>query len=194
MRPFVIFLSRCNASLLIPACCSILLFELFRICLINCMSCVNSNFPCISYLWKYVATDFHCLSWNCQLDVSNFPPFLQCLVANSQFQFPSFKIKTNKIPWNWMVSSENFILVFSSNSAGIFNFLFFLFSAENYYAVGDPVYARDLWLVVELPSDDQGRRTAEGREAAVHVCSAILAAQKAGWTPLIVGGRSNCCR
>lgn len=67
-------------------------------------------------------------------------------------------------------------------------------SAENYYAVGDPVYARDLWLVVELPSDDQGRRTAEGREAAVHVCSAILAAQKAGWTPLIVGGRSNCCR
>ena len=60
--------------------------------------------------------------------------------------------------------------------------------------MGDPVYARDLWLVVELPSDDQGRRTAEGREAAVHVCSAILAAQKAGWTPLIVGGRSNCCR
>ena len=235
MRPFVIFVSRCNASLLIPTC-SILLFELFRICLINCVSCVNSNFPCISYLWKYVATDFHCLSGNCQLDVSNFPPFLQCLFGNSQFQFPSFNIKTNKIQsFSFreielafalkktfflsflcfklkiillhfdgifhiitkkpeIVSSENFILVFLSNYAGIFHFLFFLFSAENYYAVGDPVYAHDLWLVVELPSDDQGRRTAEGREAAVHVCSAILAAQKAGWTPLIVGGRSNCCR
>ena len=73
-------------------------------------------------------------------------------------------------------------------------FSVFLFSNENYYAVGDPVYARDLWLVVELPSDDQGRRTAEGRAAADYVCVAIQAAQNVGWTPLIVGGRSPCCR
>ena len=41
---------------------------------------------------------------------------------------------------------------------------FFHFSLNNFYAVGDPVYARDLWLVVELASDDRGRRTREGKE------------------------------
>ena len=70
----------------------------------------------------------------------------------------------------------------------------FHFSTENYYAVGSPVYAGDLWLIVELPSDDRGRRTAEGRKSAAHVCSAIQAAQTVGWTPLIVGARSPCCR
>lgn len=65
---------------------------------------------------------------------------------------------------------------------------------DKFYAVGDPVYARDLWLVVELASDDKGRRTREGRESAAHVCSAIHAAQSIGWTPLIVGARSPCCR
>jgi len=65
---------------------------------------------------------------------------------------------------------------------------------NNFYAVGDPVYARDLWLVVELASDDRGRRTREGKEAAAHACSAIQAAQAIGWTPLIVGARSPCCR
>ena len=42
--------------------------------------------------------------------------------------------------------------------------VFFRFSLNNFYAVGDPVYARDLWLVVELASDDRGRRTREGKE------------------------------
>ena len=40
----------------------------------------------------------------------------------------------------------------------------FFFSLDHFYAVGDPVYARDLWLVVELASDDRGRRTREGKE------------------------------
>jgi len=65
---------------------------------------------------------------------------------------------------------------------------------EEFYTVGDPVYARDLWLVVELASDNRGRRTREGKESAAHVCSAIRAAQTVGWTPLIVGARSPCCR
>ena len=69
-----------------------------------------------------------------------------------------------------------------------------LYSYDKFYAVGDPVYARDLWLVVELASDDRGRRTREGKQAAGHVCSAIQAAQIVGWTPLIVGARSPCCR
>ena len=73
------------------------------------------------------------------------------------------------------------------------HFLVF-FSLSDFYAVGDPVYARDLWLVVELASDDRGRRTREGKEAAAHACSAIQAAQAIGWTPLIVGARSPCCR
>ena len=30
-------------------------------------------------------------------------------------------------------------------------------SLDAVYAVGDPVYARDLWLVIELPSDDHGK-------------------------------------
>lgn len=65
---------------------------------------------------------------------------------------------------------------------------------ENFYAVGDPVFARDLWMVVELASDSRGRRTRESKEYAAHVCSAISAAQAIGWTPLIVGARSPCCR
>eukprot|EP00095_Tigriopus_kingsejongensis_P011851 maker-scaffold493_size155937-snap-gene-0.22 protein:Tk11851 transcript:maker-scaffold493_size155937-snap-gene-0.22-mRNA-1 annotation:"hypothetical protein DAPPUDRAFT_95105" len=65
---------------------------------------------------------------------------------------------------------------------------------EDVYAVGDPIYARDLWLVVELPSDVRGRRTPLGKQMARHVCSAIRAGQSVGWTPLVVGGRSTCCR
>ena len=37
------------------------------------------------------------------------------------------------------------------------------------YAVGDPIFARDLWLVVELPSDDRGRRTRMGRQITKYV-------------------------
>ena len=48
--------------------------------------------------------------------------------------------------------------------------------------------------MVELASDDRGRRTREGKESAAHVCSAIRAAQTVGWTPLVVGARSPCCR
>ncbi|TRY81053.1 hypothetical protein TCAL_09447 [Tigriopus californicus] len=65
---------------------------------------------------------------------------------------------------------------------------------EDVYAVGDPIYARDLWLVIELPSDERGRRTHLGKKMARHVCSAIRAGQAVGWTPLVVGGRSTCCR
>ena len=68
------------------------------------------------------------------------------------------------------------------------------FSLEGFYAVGDPIFARDLWLVVELPSDARGRRTRMGRQIARHVCGAIRAGQRVGWTPLVVGGRSTCCR
>ena len=32
---------------------------------------------------------------------------------------------------------------------------FYNFSLEEFYTVGDPVYARDLWLVVELASDNR---------------------------------------
>lgn len=74
-------------------------------------------------------------------------------------------------------------------------FLFLsLFSLEAVYAVGDPVFARDLWLVIELPSDSRGRRTRLGKKIAQHVCEAIRAGQTVGWTPLVVGGRSTCCR
>ena len=62
------------------------------------------------------------------------------------------------------------------------------------YAVGDPIYARDLWLIVELPSDSRGRRTRLGRKVSGHVCGAIRAGQAVGWTPHVVGGRSTCCR
>ena len=79
----------------------------------------------------------------------------------------------------------------------IYSFIIYInfhYSLGEFYAVGDPVYARDLWLVVELASDDRGRRTREGKESAAHVCSAIRAAQTVGWTPLVVGARSPCCR
>lgn len=67
-------------------------------------------------------------------------------------------------------------------------------SLESLYAVGDPIFARDLWLVIEMPSDERGRRTKLGRGMAKHVCSAIKAGQAVGWTPLVVGGKSSCCR
>ena len=67
-------------------------------------------------------------------------------------------------------------------------------SLESVYAVGDPIYARDLWLVIEFPSDGRGRRTKLGRRLARHVCQAVRAGQAVGWTPLVVGGRSTCCR
>ena len=35
---------------------------------------------------------------------------------------------------------------------------------DHLYAVGDPVFGRDLWIVIELPSDDRGRRTRLGRQ------------------------------
>ena len=34
-------------------------------------------------------------------------------------------------------------------------FKLYIFSLEEFYTVGDPVYARDLWLVVELASDNR---------------------------------------
>ena len=37
-------------------------------------------------------------------------------------------------------------------------------SVDHLYAVGDPVFGRDLWIVIELPSDDRGRRTRLGRQ------------------------------
>jgi hypothetical protein len=83
-----------------------------------------------------------------------------------------------------------FPIINNSHICKIYHF----FSLESFYAVGDPVYARDLWLVVELASDDRGRRTREGKASAAHVCAAISAAQTVGWTPLIVGARSPCCR
>ena len=70
----------------------------------------------------------------------------------------------------------------------------FCFSLENVYAVGDPVYAKDLWLIIELQSDSRGRRTHLGQATADHVCAAIEAGKKIGWTPLLVGGRSKCCK
>lgn len=60
--------------------------------------------------------------------------------------------------------------------------------------MGDPVFARDLWLLVELPSDALGRRTRLATGMAGHVCAAIRAAQRVGWTPLVLGGRATCCR
>ncbi len=39
-----------------------------------------------------------------------------------------------------------------------------LHSLEGVYAVGDPIFSRDLLLVVELPSDDRGRRSSMGRK------------------------------
>ena len=41
--------------------------------------------------------------------------------------------------------------------------LFMHYSLDSAYSVGDPVNARDLWLIVELQSDSRGRRTLLGR-------------------------------
>ena len=62
------------------------------------------------------------------------------------------------------------------------------------YSVGDRVYAGDLWVVIELESNGRGLRTALGKAVAAHICSAIKASQAVGWTPLVVGGKSICCR
>ncbi len=43
-------------------------------------------------------------------------------------------------------------------------FLLSCFSVDHLYAVGDPVFGRDLWIIIELPSDDRGRRTRLGRQ------------------------------
>ena len=41
------------------------------------------------------------------------------------------------------------------------NFIFY--SLDSAFSVGDPVNARDLWLIVELQSDSRGRRTHLGK-------------------------------
>ena len=67
-------------------------------------------------------------------------------------------------------------------------------TADVAYSVGDRVYAGDLWVVIELESNGRGLRTALGKAVAAHICSAIKASQAVGWTPLVVGGKSICCR
>ena len=62
--------------------------------------------------------------------------------------------------------SENFLysnLFFNTNIflISITNFLFY--SLDSAFSVGDPVNARDLWLIVELQSDSRGRRTHLGK-------------------------------
>ena len=67
-------------------------------------------------------------------------------------------------------------------------------TADVAYSVGDRVYAGDLWVVIELESNGRGLRTALGKAVAAHICSAIKASQAVGWTPIVVGGKSICCR
>ena len=53
----------------------------------------------------------------------------------------------------------------------IYKFDIFIFcnSLDSAFSVGDPVNARDLWLIVELQSDSRGRRTHLGK-----VCCQLL--------------------
>ena len=41
--------------------------------------------------------------------------------------------------------------------------MYSLHSLDSAFSVGDPVNARDLWLIVELQSDSRGRRTHLGK-------------------------------
>ena len=50
-----------------------------------------------------------------------------------------------------------------------FDLYIFCNSLDSAFSVGDPVNARDLWLIVELQSDSRGRRTHLGK-----VCCPLL--------------------
>jgi len=57
------------------------------------------------------------------------------------------------------------------------------------YSVGDRLIGNDLWLIIELESDDRGLRTSLGKAVNEHVCAGVRAAQNVGWTPLVVGAK-----
>jgi hypothetical protein len=82
----------------------------------------------------------------------------------------------------------------STVDSNLFFTILFFRAVDSAYAVGDNVYAGDLWVVIELESNGRGVRTALGKAVAAYVCSAIKASQAVGWTPLVVGGKSICCR
>ncbi len=62
------------------------------------------------------------------------------------------------------------------------------------FSIGDKLYADNLWLFIEVESDDQGLRTAQSIAMEDHICSAVRAGKNVGWTPLVTGGRPSCCR
>ena len=72
-------------------------------------------------------------------------------------------------------------------------FIYFLIMVEMHF--GAPVFA--LGVGTQLVFDFNFLfyfRTAQGKAISAHVCSAIKASQAVGWTPLVVGGKSSCCR
>jgi len=62
------------------------------------------------------------------------------------------------------------------------------------FSIGDKLYADNLWLFIEVESDDQGLRTSQSIAMEEHICSAVRAGKNVGWTPLVTGGKPSCCR